>query len=131
MPTVNVDKIALFEALERNYTSQEFFELCFRFGIELEEDTHLKIDIPANRYDLLCHEGLSRALRVFEGKDKPPVYKVVKPADGKVQQIHVQPSTQQIRPYIVGAILRNISFTPENYASFIDLQDKLHNNLCR
>ncbi|KAG1143829.1 hypothetical protein G6F37_005418 [Rhizopus arrhizus] len=146
MPTVNVDKIALFEALERNYTSQEFFELCFRFGIELEEDSSekevkegetaperpiLKIDIPANRYDLLCHEGLSRALRVFEGKTKPPVYKTVKPADGKLQQIHVQPSTQQIRPYIVGAILRNITFTPENYASFIDLQDKLHNNICR
>lgn len=44
----------------------------------------------------MCHEGLSRALRVFEGKDKPPVYKVVKPADGKVQQIHVQPS---VSPY--------------------------------
>ncbi|KAG1175551.1 hypothetical protein G6F70_004012 [Rhizopus microsporus] len=152
MPTVNVDKLALFEALGRNYTSQEFFELCFRFGIELEEDSSekeiaeksgakdtgnvperptLKIDIPANRYDLLCQEGLARALRVFEGKAKPPTYKIVKPADGKLQQLYVQPSTQQIRPYIVAAILRNITFTAENYDSFIDLQDKLHNNICR
>lgn len=27
-----------------------------------------KIDIPANRYDLLCIEGLARALRVFLGE---------------------------------------------------------------
>ncbi|OBZ90726.1 putative phenylalanine--tRNA ligase beta subunit [Choanephora cucurbitarum] len=152
MPTVNIDKQRLFEALEREYTSQEFFELCFRFGIELEEDTSereivekdtsksaeevperpvLKIDIPANRYDLLCQEGLARALRIFEGKSNPPVFKAVKPADGKLEQIRVLESTQQIRPYIVGAILRNITFTAENYASFIDLQDKLHNNICR
>ncbi|RCH86640.1 phenylalanine--tRNA ligase subunit beta, partial [Rhizopus stolonifer] len=64
-------------------------------------------------------------------KCRPPVYKAVKPASGKLEQIRVSESTQQIRPYIVGAILRNISFTPENYASFIDLQDKLHNNICR
>lgn len=30
-----------------------------------------------------------------------------------------------------GAILRNIKFTPRSYASFIDLQDKLHQNICR
>lgn len=39
--------------------------------------------------------------------------------------------TAQIRPYFASAILRNISFTPESYASFIDLQDKLHQNLAR
>jgi phenylalanyl-tRNA synthetase beta chain len=27
--------------------------------------------------------------------------------------------------------LRDITFTPSSYASFIDLQDKLHQNLCR
>lgn len=28
-------------------------------------------------------------------------------------------------------MLRNVKFTPRSYASFIDLQDKLHQNLCR
>ncbi|KZZ94425.1 hypothetical protein AAP_01725 [Ascosphaera apis ARSEF 7405] len=65
MPTVTVDKAALFEKLGRTYTTEEFDELCFEFGIELDEDTEhterpvvngvqqppqLKIDIPANRY---------------------------------------------------------------------------------
>lgn len=39
--------------------------------------------------------------------------------------------TGRIRPYFAGAILRNITFTPRSYASFIDLQDKLHQNICR
>jgi len=29
------------------------------------EETVYKIEIPANRYDLLCVEGLGRALSVF------------------------------------------------------------------
>ncbi|KAI8140510.1 beta subunit of phenylalanyl-tRNA synthetase [Fennellomyces sp. T-0311] len=145
MPTVTVDKQRLFEALEKNYTSDEFNELCFRFGIELEEDTsekdesekvegeraQLKIDIPANRYDLLCEEGIAQALRVFEGKCKAPAYKLVKPASGKLEKVVVKPETAQIRPAIVAAILRDITFTQPSYDSFIDLQDKLHNNICR
>ena len=36
-----------------------------------------------------------------------------------------------IRPYVVGAIIRNVKFTPEIYNSFIEFQDKLHQNICR
>ena len=39
--------------------------------------------------------------------------------------------TTKIRPLFAGAILRNVKFTPRSYASFIDLQDKLHQNICR
>ena len=37
----------------------------------------------------------------------------------------------QIRPYVSGAILRDIEFTQARYESFIALQDKLHQNLAR
>lgn len=30
-----------------------------------------KLDIPANRYDMLCLEGISRALNVFGGASSP------------------------------------------------------------
>lgn len=39
--------------------------------------------------------------------------------------------TAQIRPYFASAILRNVTFDKLSYASFIDLQDKLHSNLAR
>ena len=32
------------------------------------EEVIYRIDIPANRYDLLCLEGLVRGLLIFQGK---------------------------------------------------------------
>lgn len=48
-----------------------------------------------------------------------------------LQQMHVKPETALVRPYVVCAILRGVSFDEVRYNSFIDLQDKLHQNLCR
>ncbi|KZP32932.1 phenylalanyl-tRNA synthetase subunit beta [Athelia psychrophila] len=148
MPTIAVDKADLWERLGQTYSTEEFDKLCFEFGVELDEDTteeveaaikkglpadrpQLKIEIPANRYDLLCIEGISRALRIFLGKDQPPNYRIVHPADGNILVTTMTPETQQIRPYFACAILRNVKFTERSYASFIDLQDKLHQNICR
>ncbi|CAH8386803.1 unnamed protein product [Eruca vesicaria subsp. sativa] len=39
--------------------------------------------------------------------------------------------TSQIRPYVVCAVLKGITFDEARYNSFIDLQDKLHQNICR
>ena len=36
-------------------------------GKDLSDDVIYKIDISANRYDLLCVEGLAQAFRVFLG----------------------------------------------------------------
>ncbi|EDW98977.1 phenylalanine--tRNA ligase beta subunit [Drosophila yakuba] len=152
MPTIGVKRDLLFEALGKTYTDDEFQELCFAFGLELDEVTTEKqmltkeqgdvaaaanaseeiiyrIDIPANRYDLLCLEGLVTGLLVFQGKLKPPKFQFVEPA--KRQVLKIDPSTAQIRPYAVAAVLRNVTFTQASYNSFIDLQDKLHQNICR
>jgi phenylalanyl-tRNA synthetase beta chain len=110
MPTVCVERAELFTRLGRVYTDEEFDELCFQFGIELDEvltedaakETRgpaaagtvtegagaagsssggapaaarvlYYIAIPANRYDLLCIEGLARALNIFVGTIPAPV----------------------------------------------------------
>ncbi|KAG9686401.1 phenylalanyl-tRNA synthetase beta chain, partial [Aureobasidium melanogenum] len=146
MPTISVDKAELFKALGKTYTTQEFDELCFEFGIELDEDTtdskrpivdgveeppQLKIEIPANRYDMLCFEGIAMNLNVFLGNIPPPNYRLVAPKDGELQTVTVKEETSQIRPYFSCAVLRNIKFTKARYDSFIALQDKLHQNLAR
>lgn len=140
MPTVAVDKQDLFDLLGKNYTTQEFDELCFQFGIELDEDTtedvkgtderpQLKIEIGANRYDMLCIEGIAQALNQYLGRVDPPNYKL-SPAKPEIS-LTIKESTTQVRPYAAAAILRNIKFTQRSYDSFIALQDKLHANLCR
>jgi len=146
-----VNRDDLYRRLGKNYTDAEFEDLCFDYGIELDEITSekemqeaeqgkgkaegadesviFKIDIPANRPDLLCIEGIARALKVFIGKENRPEFQVVVPASPLVMRI--RPETGMIRPHVVCAVLRNITFTPESYQSFIDLQTRLHQNTCR
>lgn len=57
------------------------------------------------------------------------VYRVVTPASPL--SLTVKASTAAIRPFVVAAVLRGVTFNAARYASFIDLQDKLHNNICR
>jgi len=153
MPIISVGRDRLFKALGKTYSQDQFEELCFDFGIELDDVTsekaiirkekHLdeeatddeeviyKIEIPANRYDLLCLEGLAQALRIFIGKDEVPDYKVRDLPVSSMLKMHVKPETSWIRPFVVCAVLRGITFDEARYNSFIDLQDKLHQNLCR
>lgn len=154
MPTLSVEKELLYAHMGRTYTDEAFDELCFEFGIELDDITSereeasksargklskqqleqysdaitYKIDMPANRYDLLCVEGLSRALRIFLGDMEAPVYTKTEPI--LTMTVHTE-STNQIRPFVVCAVLRGLAFDEHRYASFIDLQDQLHRNLCR
>lgn len=140
MPTVAVDKADLYELLGKEYTTEEFDELCFEFGIELDEDTtedvkgtderpQLKIEVPANRYDMLCIEGIAQALNEFLGNKEAPKY-TLNPATPEVT-LTIKELVNEVRPYAAGAILRGIEFDERKYDSFIALQDKLHANLCR
>lgn len=70
-------------------------------------------------------------MRIFLKKDQAPVYKLLPPANGELLTINISPDVARVRPFFAGAILRNVTFTPRSYASFIDLQDKLHQNICR
>ena len=45
--------------------------------------------------------------------------------------VTVDESTQEVRPIVVAAIFRNLNFNQDRYNSFIELQDMLHNNICR
>lgn len=157
MPTLQVARSFLHKLLQREYTQDDFVDLCFQFGVELDEVTSekeifkrehatdlesesvkaklatlsdevlYKIDTAANRYDLLSAEGMAIALRVFTGAMSLPPLKVLPPKF----TMSVRPAVKRVRDFIVCAILRDISFTPESYASFIDFQEKLHSGLAR
>ena len=152
MPTIVVNRNALFKAIGRTFTDEEFDNLCFEFGIELDdvtseqemkkneqnkEDINLstevlyKIEVAANRYDLLCLEGLALALRIFLEKQKMPDIKPINVLPENERQLIVFDSVNDVRPIGLCAILRDINFTDEMLKSFMDLQDKLHNNICR
>ena len=151
MPIVGVGRDALFALLGKQYTQEEFEELCFEFGIELDDveeeevkttktragsepartEVVYKVEVPANRYDILCLEGLARALNVFNGKAPAPTYSLRDFPGGSPLTMSVDAATAQIRPFVVCAVLRDCAFDDRSYNSFLDLQDKMHHNICR
>ncbi|XP_066979481.1 phenylalanine--tRNA ligase beta subunit [Macrobrachium rosenbergii] len=138
MPTVSVNRDLLFKAIGRTYSDEEFDELCFKYGLEVddvvddpEKGITYKIEVGANRYDLLCIEGIARSLCVFLGTQPQPDYRLVPAKEPEKYKLIVKPNTAKVRPFVVGAVLRNLTFTQSVYDSFIDLQDKLHQNLAR
>ena len=137
MPVVSVHPSRLFELMGVSPMSQEEVRvLLLNFGLELDEVidevvdgqkvTSYKIDVPANRPDLLSVESIAIALKVYLGGEHPN-YQIIKPQ----LTMNVDSSVDSVRPIVVCAVLRNITFCKESYESFIDYQDKLHHNLCR
>jgi len=85
------------------------------------------IDIPANRYDLLGLEGICNALNVFLGNKETVFYKKCKPQ----YTMRVTENVKLTRPYIVCAVMRDFKITESVYDRFLEIQEKLHNNICR
>ncbi|KAL0432137.1 UNVERIFIED_CONTAM: Phenylalanine--tRNA ligase beta subunit, cytoplasmic [Sesamum latifolium] len=100
MPTVSVGRDRLFQALGRTYTEEEFEDLCFKFGIELD--------------DVTTEKAIIRKEKHLEEEE---------PSEDE--------ETTKVRPYVVCAVLRGVTFDEVRYNSFIDLQDRLHQNICR
>ena len=155
MPTVLVKRDELFKQIGQTFTDEEFDDLCFEFGIELDDVTSEKqmaegekknstsntenlstevlyrIEVAANRYDLLCVEGIALALKIFLKKMTFPIIKPLNKLPEEERQLIVEPSVDLVRPIGLAAILTNMTFTDDSLRGFMDLQDKLHNNICR
>jgi len=79
---------------------------------------------------MLCEEGIALQLNIFRGKEIPK-FRLVDVPEEKMLRIVVNKETAQVRPFVAGAVLRDITFTQASYDNFIALQDKLHQNLAR
>jgi phenylalanyl-tRNA synthetase beta chain len=134
MPNVTCIKEELMKLIGKDYTDEEFNDICMAYGMELDEiveepERHsstpvktYKIDVAANRADLLCVEGIARAMKVFIENGKPEKF-IVTPSK---YIIEVDNKVGSVRPYIVSAIVHGVKFDSRSYNSFIDHQDKLH-----
>lgn len=90
-------------------------------------ETVLDIEIFPNRPDLLSGETLARAIRNFiHHEDAKPDLEVVK---GEIS-LTVSPELRDIRPVILGAVVRGVKLDEDDIDSFIkslmDHQEKLH-----
>lgn len=82
--------------------------MCFQFGLEVddicddpEKGIVFKIEVGANRYDLLCLEGIAQALNIFLGKAQIQGYKIIPPKSPDEYRIIVKPNTAKVGRFIL------------------------------
>lgn len=128
MPVISVDP----EELKRLSDSDDFelIKNLPKLGIELEEigDEEWNMEVFPDRCDMLSVEGISRAVKGFSGKETGLPEYVSQASDIETT---VELSVQDVRPYIVTAIIKNVELNDRLLKSLMNIQEKLHLTLGR
>ena len=132
MPVVDIDPDELRELTGREEKSDEQLkDDLFNLGLEYEGDTDdglMQLEFAPDRLDRLSVEGVARSLRYQYGEDRGLFVPDTNDADWKIQ---VDESVPEGRPYVTGAIIRDVNLDEEALESLIQLQEKLHATMGR
>lgn len=91
--------------------------------IERFDDETISIEFFPNRPDLYSIEGVARALRGFLGIETGLKEYVAKEGNWK---IIVEKSVLEVRPRIVGCVVKNLNMSDEIIRSLMEVQEDLH-----
>lgn len=130
MPVVTFDYNDFISLLGHKIPKDELIERLPMIGADLDrvEDDQISIEFFPDRPDLASVEGIARASRAFFDFETGLKKYDVKKSD---IVINVEPSVNKVRPFVVTALVKNVSMTDELIASLMDLQEKLHIGLGR
>jgi len=132
MPVVDIDPDELRELTGKKQKSDaELKDDLFNLGLEYEGETDdglMQLEFAPDRLDRLSVEGVARSLRYQYGEDRGLYVPKTNDADWKIQ---VDESVPGGRPYVSGAIIRDVTLDDEALDSLIQLQEKLHATMGR
>ncbi len=127
MPTLDL-KIERLERLVGKKLAIEDLEYDLQWisldleDINLEEQT-IKVEYNPNRPDFSSPEGIARALKgYYDIELGVPKYEI---SEGSMQMT-VDPSVNDVRPFIVCAVIRNIDLDEDEVATLMNIQEQLH-----
>jgi phenylalanyl-tRNA synthetase beta chain len=122
--TISYSELCKFCDLPRERVEEDLT----RLGVPIEkfEADELALEITPNRPDMLCVEGVGRALAAFSKKSVKN-YKIEK----SQISLSVDPSVSQVRPFIGMAAVYGAALGESGLLSMIQLQEKLHDTLGR
>ena len=130
MPTITVNRKVLEKIIGKKLSTEKLKDRIFMLGSDLEsiDDEEIVTEIFPNRPDLLSEQGLGRALRSFIGVEIGLRKYKVKSSGHKV---YVSKGMENVRPYTVCAIIKNLKLDDEKIRELIQIQEKLHVTFCR
>jgi phenylalanyl-tRNA synthetase beta chain len=132
MPVVDIDTDELRKLTGHDEKSdEEFKEDLFALGLEYEGDTEdgeLQFEFAPDRLDRLSVEGVARSLRYQYGDARGVHVPATNDADWVIE---VDESVPDERPYVTGAVVRDVNLDESALDSLIQLQEKLHATMGR
>ena len=130
MATVTVNYPDLIKLIGKDVPLDKLRDDLFELGLETEavEGDEVTFEVTSDRADLLCEEGIALMLRAYYGIKTGMTIPKVEPSD---YRIIVEREMEHVRPFVTGAIVKDIHFTDESIKSIMHLQEKLHGTFGR
>ena len=132
MPVVDVHPDELRELTGHDEKDdEELKDDLFALGLEFEgetEDGAFELEFAPDRLDRLSVEGVARSLRYQYGDDRGVYVPNTNDADWTIE---VDDSVPDERPYVTGAVIRDVNLDDDALDSLIQLQEKLHATMGR
>jgi len=97
-------------------------------GNDGNDDPELKIELTAEKLDLVSTVGIARAIKYYLGLETKNLSYDIKKGDNK---LIVKTSAELSRPKTVAAILRNVPMNQELLDEMIKIQEKIHDSFGR
>src|SRR6056297_3776403 len=132
MPTVDIDPDELRDLTgHEEKDDEELKEDLFGLGLEFEgrtEEGAFELEFAPDRLDRLSVEGVARSMRYQYGDARGIHVPSPNSADWTIE---VDESVPEERPYVTGAVIRDVDLDEESLDSLIQLQEKLHATMGR
>lgn len=130
MPNIKINKKEFETLLEQEIQDKKLSDKASYLGAHWNpvEGEKWDVEVYPNRPDLLSVEGLARAYKGFFDIEIGIKNYKINNGDHKVE---IEDSVKEVRPYIGGAIIRDIELSKRAINGFIQLQEKLHQSMGR
>jgi phenylalanyl-tRNA synthetase beta chain len=125
MPVITLERERFSKFVGRELTLAEMMKWLPWLGFDIEEigENHVKVEFNPNRVDFCSYAGVARAFKGLRGWNVGlPRYEV---KDGNTV-LHVESSVSEVRPFMLGAVVRNIELDEAGVADLMEMQEDLH-----
>ena len=112
---------------------EEIKSILMDMGMDIKgesenDDPELKIEITAEKLDMVSAVGIGRAIKFYGGYSKKiPKYEI----EPSGYTLYVKESAREVRPKTVCAILKDVPMSSEFLDEMIKIQEKIHDSFGR
>ena len=125
MPVITLDQNRFCKLVGRKLEADDMAKWLPWLGLDIEETgpNYVKVEYNPNRMDFSSQAGIARAFcGLMEWETGLPKYEV---HSGNIA-LNVEPTVSKVRPYVVGAVIRDIDLDYDAVPELMEMQEDLH-----